>query len=288
MKGKLNALTLTLLLGFTTSAVSDEPISVPKKYNNGPASFAGSSMGFNSSERAAYSLYDSAMQIFQGLIQATSCTSVSGSYSFNVSANGDAGTPASNEIKFLTKDGEELLVIQAIPHNPIAYRGQDIHIEQVRNASIKGSEIKGFSGTVTFNNSDTIMVSQSSVQVKGDNGAFVDYQLNMIKDYNLGEDTNDHHIYDWGLESLSVLDFPEEKHWQRSKSLRDNGTVKRTVFVKDRTVGSSSCRIIIDGSRSNKLINGASSINQKIFSQSGTLTISTEKPNDPIPAFDAF
>ena len=53
-------------------------------------------------------------------------------------------------------------------------------------------------------------------------------------------------IYDWGLQVVKKNGYPIEKWWQRSKSKRFNGGNSRTVWVKDRLVGLSECRITID------------------------------------------
>ena len=107
----------------------------------------------------------------------------------------------------------------------------------------------------------------------------------MIKDFYRGSLNNAspeyYNIYDWGLQSLDKLGYPVNKYWQRSKSHRDDGTIGRTVFVKDRLVGPTSCRIIIDTTGFN---------NQDFFQQTGKLKIQTNgvTPGAPVPEFGTY
>jgi len=77
------------------------------------------------------------------------------------------------------------------------------------------------------------------------------------------------YIFDWGVVSLSKLSYPIQQYWQRSKVLRDDGVLGRTIFVKDRLVGPNACRIVIDTYGDN---------NADYFMQYGSLTISTTPP----------
>ena len=122
------------------------------------------------------------------------------------------------------------------------------------------------------------MVTDSTSIVKGINGLPDTFQGKEIKDfYNATDNTTGlPYIFDWGLQSLSKLNYPIQKYWQRSKALRDDGVVGRTVFVKDRLVGPNSCRIVIDTSGNN---------NADYFWQNGTLSISTTQPS-PAYQFD--
>ena len=147
-------------------------------------------------------------------------------------------------------------------------------------SSLSGTQITNFSSIVTFNPKGTLMSSISNQNLLGLNGQAGVYQNKTIKDFYLGLDPGAPHIYDWGLQTISNRDIPIENYWQRSKSVREDiGVPGRTVFVKDRLTGSSVCRIVMESSGSN---------NRDYFSQSGTLTISTESPNTSILAFDTF
>ncbi len=123
------------------------------------------------------------------------------------------------------------------------------------------------------------MEMASSLNYKGSNGRFNALKGKVIKDFNLVTDTSTElpYIVDWGVQSLSILNYPIQQYWQRSKVIRDDSLAGRTVFVKDRTTGPTSCRIVIDTQDYN---------NQDFFLQSGTLTISTDSPGSPVNQFD--
>jgi len=130
-----------------------------------------------------------------------------------------------------------------------------------------------------------MMVSNNSTtSLVGINGGIPDiYSGQVIKDFYRGNNVNTsdplyYDIFDWGLQSVSKLNYPVNKWWQRSASHRDDGVVGRLVWVKDRLVGASSCRITIDTT-------GYDNLNyfwQGGAIGSGTLTISTNKPADPV------
>ncbi len=106
----------------------------------------------------------------------------------------------------------------------------------------------------------------------------------VIKDFYRGSLDNTtveyYNIYDWGLQSLDKLGYPVNKYWQRSKSHRDDGSIGRTVFVKDRLVGSTSCRILIDTTGFN---------NQDFFQQTGTISIiAGVNPGTPVAQFGQY
>jgi len=278
MNSKMNSLTSVIFFGFATSAVSAEPPNAPSFYDNGSQEI---SIDLSAAEMAAYALYESAMQVAETIILASSCTSAAGSYAFSIAADGSIENPASNQISIVSPSGLEAFVLGANLLVSDPSRGQLLSVEQVGNGALNDNEFRGFSSQVAYNQLGTMMDSVSKVNVKGANGRFDTFQGKVIKDFYLDPNSGNAlpYIYDWGLQDIAKLNYPANKYWQRSKSLRDDGVAGRTVFVKDRLTGSSACRIVMDSSGSN---------NQDIFLQNGTLTISTEKPNNPVPAFDAL
>jgi len=284
MNNKLNTLTSAILLGFANMAVSGQPPTAPRIYANGPVSNQLQNTGLSAAEKSAYALLEGVMEVTEGMIYSNStdnCSSAVGTYTFDVFTNGAFGDPKNNEIRVNSPGGNtEPLILQANLNAKSESRGQNLRVEQLANGSLNGAEVTNFLSIVTYNPKGTLMTSESSVNVLGLNGQADTFRSKTIKDFYIGLGLGDPSIYDWGLQSLSTLDLPIENYWQRSQSLREDvGVTGRTVFVKDRLTGSSACRIVIDSSGSN---------NRDFFSQSGTLTISTETPKDPVPAFDAF
>jgi hypothetical protein len=150
--------------------------------------------------------------------------------------------------------------------------------------TLNGRPVRNYHADLAFNGVNNMMDSTSYVEVLSINNRYDRYYGKVIKDFYRGSLDNAsseyYNIYDWGLQSLDKLGYPVNKYWQRSKSHRDDGTIGRTVFVKDRLVGSTSCRIIIDTKGFN---------NQDYFQQTGSLIIQTGKlPNDAVPEFGAY
>jgi len=278
MNSKISTLTSVILISFAASAARAEPPNAPSFYDNGPQ---GLTINLSTAEMAAYALYEGAMQVAEAIVLASNCSSAAGFYTFSIAADGSIETPASNRISILSNGGHLAIILRANLLVSEPSRGQRLSVEQVGSGSLNTIVVKEYFSQVAFNELGTLMDSESSVQVKGINGIFDSFQGKVIKDFYLNPNSGADlpYIYDWGLQGISKLNYPVNKYWQRSKSVRDDGVVGRTVFVKDRLTGSSACRIVIDSSGSN---------NQDFFLQNGTLTISTEKPNDPIPAFEEF
>lgn len=284
MNNRLNVLTSVILLGFANIAVSGKPPTAPSLYAGGPVSIQLQDTSLTAAELSAYALFEGVMEVAEGLINTNSpdnCSSAGGIYTFEVFANGAIGDPKHNEIRVNSPgNNTELLILRANLNSQSETRGQKLIVEQLANSSLNGTEVTNFLSVVTINEKGTQLTSESSEKILGLNGQADTFRSKTLKNIYLGLDPGVPHIYDWGQQSLSKLDLPIENYWLRSKSVREEvGVVGRTVFVKDRLTGSSSCRIVIDSSGSN---------NRDFFMQNGTLTISTETPKDPIPAFDEF
>jgi len=166
--------------------------------------------------------------------------------------------------------------------SPVTGRGQQVAVGLVGTQGFLGStKITSFTSTFAYNNVNNMLVSNNTtIGIVGINGGLPDlYSGVVIKDFYRGDNIDStnpqyYNIYDWGLQAISKLNYPVNKWWQRSLSHRDDGTIARTVFVKDRLVGASSCRIILDTTGYN---------NQNYFWQgssigTGTLTITTDAP----------
>jgi len=254
-------------------------------YLNGPSSLQFQGLNLSAAEKAGYALAEGVMQMAEATILAkNSCTAAAGSYAItDFYASGDVGPEGapSNTVTVLSPGGS--FTIQAELGINDAFRGQTMTLKTPTGGQLGTTALKEFSNAVSFNAAGTMMVAEGSVKAKGVNNIYDLFQLKIIKDFYRddaegivlpGERVPV--IYDWGLQSVSKLGYPLNKYWQRSKSLRDDGLEGYTHFVKDRLVGATSCRIDLYTTGSN---------NADYFSQSGTLTISTVKPNvAPVPA----
>ena len=245
------------------------PPMAPDIYSAGPTSPVLSPTGIFASERAAYSLLEGVLLHTEAVIAATSCTQSAGVFDITLYSNGSVNDPAFN---FVTVDSPaSTFTLSANIYAKNAFRGQSMTISQTGTGAFKRVTLFNYSAFMSFNALGTMMVMDGNSMVQGIDGVPSAYQSKVIKDYYRATDSSTGlpYIYDWGLQSLSKSNYPIQKYWQRSKSLRDDSQVGRTVFVKDRLVGPNACRIVIDTSGYN---------NMDYFWQTGTLTISASPP----------
>lgn len=265
---------------FSTVAFSADPPSPPPNYNSGPQSPLVANTDLSDAEKAAYALYEGILQIAEAKIHATSCATAAGSSSVTAFTDGSQFNPTMNFVNVISLGGS--FTLEANLRENINSRGQKINIDQSGSGSLAGTSVFGYKGAMTYNAPNNMLYGQASVFVTGINGLPNRYFSNVIKDFNRGSlnssDNDFFTIFDWGLQSLHKEGFPVNKYWQRSKSRRSDGGVARTVFVKDRLVGSTACRIVIDTGK----INGIN--NASFFFQTGTLVISTVTPGADVPA----
>lgn len=268
MKNKL--LTTALLTGFCNVAIPASPPMSPSLYSAGPTSPLLASTGIFASERAAYALLEGALQQAEAVIAATSCSLSVGVYDLFVYSDGSVNDPDFNFVTVDSPASTFTLRANLSPNN--SFWGQKITINQTGTGAFKRVTLYNYTANVSYNARGSIMVMDSTIGVKGINGLPDSYQGKEIKDFYSASDsfTGLLYILDWGLQSLSKLNYPVQKYWQRSKAIRDDGTAGRTVIVKDRLVGPNSCRIVIDTYGDN---------NADYFWQNGTLSISTSPPN---------
>jgi len=297
MNIKLTALTAAILAGLSATANAASPPSAPPQYGPGPQAPLLNTTNLSAAERSAFALFEGVFKVAEAKIHATSCAAAN--YNIQVYADGSLGsnTPFNgvnsilNQVIVTTAGGSNApqFSLNANLLAPVAGRGQQIDVTLANpSASFLGStRVTQFNAKYVYNNVNNMLVTNSlTVGVIGINGgtpALADiYTGNLIKDFYHGStDSNNpeyYNIYDWGLQSISKLNYPVNKWWQRSKTHRDDGVVGRTVWVKDRLVGATSCRIVIDTNGYN---------NQNIFWQGGqigdgTLTISPVAPAAPV------
>jgi hypothetical protein len=289
MNIKLNILTTAILAAVSTASFAAppfEPPTVDAIYSGGPQSPLVASTDMSAAERSAYANYEALMQIAEARIHASSCSDSAGTFPVTAYSDGAVGGVATNFATVLSPGGVGSMKVAAKLQPFVIGFGQQLLVDQVGPGSLKGKTVTGYHADLAYNNVNNMMDSQMRVQVASINGKLDIYYGKVIKDFYQGDKNGDpssldyYNIYDWGLQSLDKLGYPVNKYWQRSKSHRDDGTYGRTVFVKDRLVGATSCRIIIDTAGYN---------NQDYFSQSGNLIIkSGVNPDAAVPEFHEY
>jgi hypothetical protein len=292
MNIKLNIVSAAILAAVSTTGVAGNPVpfeppTVADIYAWGPSSPLVASTDMSDAERSAYANYEALMQIAEARIHASSCSDSVGTFPVTAYSDGAQGMygPYTNFATVLSPGGVGSLKVAAwISPEKVGF-GQQINVKQVDGGSLKGKAVSGYDAYVAYNSVNNMMDSNMSVSVASINGKLDKYYGKVIKDFYMGDKNggpsyDPYNIYDWGLQSLDKLGYPVNKWWQRSKSHRDDGTIGRTVFVKDRLVGATSCRIILDTTGFN---------NQDYFSQSGNLIIqSGVNPIADVPQFHEY
>ncbi len=248
------AVALMVASASTLAIANEDAPTAPPFYDNGPTSPLTNDTDINYAERKAYAGLEAAMTVLEGYVHAWGCSGnfdveVVADYESAIQGGGEGGRGFGNlDAHNFVKLDETLLLTDLQLEDP---KGQMVKVTQSgAMGTVGGKIVTGYTADLTFNTDNNIMDGLWSAMVLGRNGpdAFSGY---VIKDFYLGEDTTANPygsdiVYDWGLQSLRKLSYPVEKYWQRSKSRRSNTFNARTVFVKDRLVGFTPCRITID------------------------------------------
>jgi len=268
----------TLMTGFSSAAFSVDPPAMPPVYLGGPTSVAVASTNMSEHERIAFSLLEAAMQVAEAKIHATSCGTVAAEGTFPLNVLSDTSADIYN-LSITSLGGAYALVANPLPIVPQP-GGQKIDITDTGVGTFNGRPVGIFRGRATYNDANNILFQRGAVSVIGNNGSPDRYQSKVIKDFYQGtQGANQYEIFDWGLQVLLKKTYPVNKYWQRSKAHRSDGTNGRTVFVKDRLVGGSKCRILINVAGLNDGF--------EFLQQSGSMTVSTVNPGAPVPELSA-
>jgi len=292
MNIKLTALTAGILAGLSATANAVSPPSPPPQYGPGPQAPLLNTTNLSAAERTAFALYEGVLKVTEAKIHATSCAAATFNIEVYTDGSLNSNTPHNgpnsiyNQVKVTSSGGSNApqFALNADVKPVATGKGQQIQVRLANQGFLGSTKVSQFDATYAFNNLNNMLVTNNlTIGVVGINGGIPDvYTGNLIKDFYHGATDSNlpeyYNIYDWGLQSISKLGYPVNKWWQRSKTHRDDGVQGRTVWVKDRLVGASSCRIVIDTNGYN---------NQNIFWQGGqigdgTLTISPAKPSDPV------
>lgn len=268
----ITAAVATALLGVSSVASADAP-AAPSIYDNGPASPRLNMTNMRETEKVAFSLYEGLMQSQEAQIYVNGCVPSTATVTAYVDEN-------ENDIVVGETHGMKLI---AVAQTPLAGFGQDIDILQ-RPASglLNGKVIAKLKGRYTFNSKNNLMVNErTSLEATGQRGRPDKFRSSVIKDFyhaNTYGQGSFYEIYDYGLQVLSKNGYPVNKYWQRSKAIRDNGAQGCTVFVKDRLVGTTACRITLETTGYSQ---------PDYYDQTGTLKVERVTPSTPSADMEA-
>ena len=268
------ALGLSIALSNMVLAVNPPELNGPY-YSDGPISPLFANTDLSIAEKAAYSLFEGVMQIAISKIHASSCNSSIGTSTIEIFSDGSQNNSPFNFIDLVSNGGA--LTLDADISAPDNFRGQKIAVNQDGPGIFSGTPANHYRGKFSFNQNNNILWGYGRMDVAGINGFLDRYHSKVIRNFirsSINSSDFDYYIInDWGLQTLEKLGYPVNKYWQRSRSRRSNGSIGRTVLVKDRLVGATACRITITTEGSN---------NQDYFWQEGTLKIELIEPSEVV------
>ena len=266
-----------LVVGYSSVAYCINPPAAPAAFNNGPAAPIYAVTDLSDAERAAYALFEAILKIAQAKVHATSCGSSAGIYEIEIFTNGliEDNPDRLNFTTVTSMDGA--FELDATLKQKVAYRGQKVFVYQVGTGEFDGNAVGRYTGVSTYNEFDNMVLVDGSANVMGITGRFSSYRSTMIKNYFRGDGEEAYFVFGWGTESLYKLGYPVSKYWDRAKSRMSDGVIGRTVLVKDRLVGPTDCRIMIDTVGYNT---------EDFFWQNGFLVISVTDPVESVHEFD--
>ena len=292
-KKKLAATAAAFALASAPALVDAAAPEAPAIYATGPASPRTATTDLSVHERIAFALLEGVMQSVEGYVHSNGCPATAVSLPLEVYSDALGSLNILGDATLGTFP--DLFKLNATAESSGNFRGQIIDVVQATAAApaniynpfndplpqyINGKPTANFVNKMTYNSANNMMVGDMSVDTMSINGFLNSFKGLVIKDFYKGEDksgtTNDpldnelFLIIDWGLQSLSKYDYPVEKYWQRSKTRRSDGGNGQTVFVKDRLVGVTPCRITVALSGSN---------GPSIFNQAGSLSIESVTPS---------
>ena len=277
---KIKMLAAAVAVASVSTIAVAAPPAAPTVYDNGPMSPFVNQTNLSEQERVAYALLEGMMQAAEGYVHANGCPA--SKLELPLSVYSDAlGSPKILGDASLGS-APNIFKLLAVADNAGSFRGQFIDVTQNPAPAaqfINGKPTANFVNKMTYNSANNMMVGQMAVDTLGINGQLNSFTGYVIKDFYKGEDKRptggDNELFliiDWGLQSLSKEDYPVEKYWQRSKVRRSDGGNGQTVFVKDRLVGVTPCRITVALAGQN---------GPGIYQQSGKMYIENVTPIAP-------
>jgi hypothetical protein len=299
MNIELTAPVSAILQGPVVSA-NDVPPDVPAPYTSGPLEGpVYVAPGLFKSEKAAFAALEGAMQEAEAIIYQGGCVAASGGGSrtwdistfvdntgtgfVEVSLNGElqftldvsggalAGPPAETSFRVTgNSEGQDVAdIVQEEPPEGTSFRvtGNELNV-------LNGNSLPFYLSTAHYSATGQMMTQTARFRVKNVNNLLDSLSGTAIKDfYKVGATAPIPVIYDWGLQSVSKNDIPQDKWWQRSEANRSDNFIGKTHFRKDRLFSAKSggvCSIDI-------LMEGTNDAN--LFDQTGTLTIKKAAPS---------
>jgi hypothetical protein len=221
------------------------------------------------SEKAAFAVMEGALQEAEAIIYQGGCAAASGNKTrvWDVSTNVDDTATGSIDV---SSNGVAQFSL-AVKGGELAGppKGSKFDVSGDLNNVLNGSKLPKYSSTAYYSATGQMMTQAALFEARNVNNNYDKLSGTVIKDfYKVGGKDSNPVIYDWGLQSVSKNNIPQDKWWQRSRATRSDNDYGRTTFIKDRLFSAKNggtCRIVIDTTGTNDADG---------FFQDGTLTIS--------------
>lgn len=253
---------------------------MPSIFEAGPTPLAIAKINLKTDETVSLILLESVMQVASLAVLVNSCQSLEGSYPIEITTDGSINKPGSNFVIVNSPKKSEPLVLNAIIETPGTFRGLKINIRQGKKGKLKETAISEYSADATFNRELTLLSMHGNAKILGQNNIIGLYQNELLKNLykDKTQDSKSQKILGWGMASLLENNFPINTFWARFEAFKSNSQLKTIVLQQDRLTGTSSCRIVIEGTADIK--KETEKEKQKSFILKGAMTISRSKPNE--------
>ncbi len=250
-------------------------------FKDGPLKPAANT-NFKVHEIVSIILLEGVVSVASSAVLVNGCQALEGKYPFETMADGSINKPATNYVRVNTTDKAKTLVLNAKIETPDTFREQAVNVSQYKKSGLKGAVIAEYFASASVNRQSTLLSMYSNVKVLGQNNKMGLYQNQLLKHFytEQGKTNKNQKILGWGMASLLKKNFPINTLWSRFKAFRNDGKLRRIVLQLDQLVGTSSCRIAIDGVRSKK--KQAEKADRNSLALKGIMTISRSKPNDKL------
>jgi hypothetical protein len=270
MKKITTVMASAMLMGVAMTAGAQAP-AVPSVYIAGPLKAPKyAAPGLFLQERVAFALLEGAMQAAEGIVYTAGCTGASATWDISAEVFDDGA--GSLEV---SSNGVSQFNERGFGKNDTTQSPGGTVVKTLAYGNLKGNKLGHYS-TAYYNATGAMMVQNAEFKVESVNGKLDPLSGSVIKDFWKESLRGLPVIIDWGLQSVSKYNYPQDKWWQRSQANRSDGIFGRTHFRKDRLYSAKNggaCTIDIDMSGTN---------DADFFGQSGTLIIKKALPTPTI------
>lgn len=229
-------------------------------------------------EKTAYSLLNSVMDIVSARVDAKNCYDFKGQYPVTLFATGVEGQRKQNNMINVQLKNTPISVM-GYPKTKIPEVGtQIVTAYGVTWDATIFNPVRYYRASYNFSPNDDLLEMTSNLELYlSVNLNTRAYTTEAITSFNrsASSDPNDSFAsyMGWGMSTLSNPEYPKHKFWQRFKMRRDEGSNGATYLVKDLLAYRQSCRAKIEMSGHN---------GSDYISQEGYLTIDMSYPTDTI------